>query len=143
MAQAYDVVGGQSEAKLPAPPEIAARLSIATGDLCVRTRYVAARMAHIGITVTQVVEVPRPVQLDRAQAQLLAGATVGSLATVIARTHYDTDGRPVETADIIAPAGGTSPTPSPQRRNRTTADAPPRSSGVPILPCDTRGAPQA
>ncbi|MEU6331994.1 GntR family transcriptional regulator [Streptomyces sp. NPDC047049] len=133
----------ESEAKLGAPPEIAERLNIATGDLCVRTQYewldarhrpvmvstswepmeltgttvvvlpeagplagrgVAARMAHIGITVTQAVEVPRPIQLSRAQAQLLAGATVGSLATLIARTHYDTSGRPVETADIIVPA---------------------------------------
>ncbi|GGN62039.1 GntR family transcriptional regulator [Streptomyces kronopolitis] len=133
----------ESEAKLPAPPEIAERLGIAAGDLCVRTHYeyldarhrpvmvstswepmeltgasvvvlpeggplaghgVTARMAHLGITVALVVEVPRPVQLDRAQARLLADATVGSLATVIARTHYDTAGRAVETADIIVPA---------------------------------------
>ncbi|MFE3881782.1 GntR family transcriptional regulator [Streptomyces lydicus] len=133
----------ESEAKLPAPPEIAERLNIDDGALCVRTQYefldarhrpvmvstswepmeltggtvvvlpeggplagrgVAARMAHLGITVTQAVEVPRPVQLTRAQAQLLAGAIVGSLATLIARTHYDASGQPVETADILVPA---------------------------------------
>ncbi|GGX58474.1 GntR family transcriptional regulator [Streptomyces noursei] len=133
----------ESEAKLAAPPEIAARLGIAAGDHVVKTVYeyldaghrpvmvttswelmaltggsvivlpeggplagrgVTARMAHIGITVTRAEEVVRPIQLDRGQAKLLAGATLGSLATLIERTHYATDGRPVETADILVPA---------------------------------------
>ncbi|MEV3860042.1 GntR family transcriptional regulator [Streptomyces sp. NPDC050095] len=66
-------------------------------------RGVPARMAHIGVTVARVREVPRPVQIDREQA-LLLGVAVGSRATLIERTHYDTDGRAVETADILVPA---------------------------------------
>ncbi|MEU0374267.1 GntR family transcriptional regulator [Streptomyces sp. NPDC006283] len=64
---------------------------------------VVARMAHLGITVARVVESPRPVHVDRDQAHLLGIAT-GSQATLIERTHYDTGGRPVETADILIPA---------------------------------------
>lgn len=64
---------------------------------------VVQRMAHIGITVSRIREIPRPVQIDREQAHLL-GAAVGSRATLIERTHYDTDGRPVETSDILVPA---------------------------------------
>ncbi|MCM2424227.1 GntR family transcriptional regulator [Streptomyces sp. RKAG293] len=131
-----------STAKVPAPPDIAARLAVDPGALCVRTVYellldrqpvllstswepmdltggtvivlpeggplaghgILARMAHIGITVARMVEVPRPVQIDRDQAQQLAVAA-GSQATLIERTHYATDGRPVETADIVVPAG--------------------------------------
>ncbi|MEV4506674.1 GntR family transcriptional regulator [Streptomyces klenkii] len=66
-------------------------------------RGVQERMATIGITVARVTEVPRPVLLDRESAQLL-GATPGAQAVLIERTHYDTDGRPVETADIVVPA---------------------------------------
>lgn len=65
---------------------------------------VIARMAHLGITVTRAVERPRPVQADRDQAHLLGMAT-GTQATLIERTHYDTGGRAVETADIFVPAG--------------------------------------
>ncbi|MER7793573.1 GntR family transcriptional regulator [Streptomyces sp. NPDC097640] len=64
---------------------------------------VVARMAHIGITVGRVMEVPRPVQVNRGQAHLL-GIAAGSQATLIERTHYDIAGRPVETADILVPA---------------------------------------
>lgn len=66
-------------------------------------RGVVARMAHIGVTVVRAVEVPRPVQVGRAQAQLL-GIAGGSQATLIERTHYSAEGRPVETADILIPA---------------------------------------
>ncbi|EST17932.1 GntR family transcriptional regulator [Streptomyces roseochromogenus] len=66
-------------------------------------RGVVERMAQIGITVARVTEVPRPVQLDRETAQLL-GTTPGAQAVRIERTHYDTGGRPVETADILVPA---------------------------------------
>ncbi|NEC88071.1 GntR family transcriptional regulator [Streptomyces sp. SID12501] len=66
-------------------------------------RGVPARMGHIGVEVTRVREVPRPVQVDREQAHLL-GAPVGSRATLIERTHYDASGRAVETADLLAPA---------------------------------------
>ncbi|MEU6175825.1 GntR family transcriptional regulator [Streptantibioticus parmotrematis] len=64
---------------------------------------VAARMAHLGITVARVTERPRPVQADRDQAHLL-GMAAGAQATLIERTHFDTDGRAVETADIFVPA---------------------------------------
>ncbi|MFJ2008028.1 GntR family transcriptional regulator [Streptomyces chartreusis] len=64
---------------------------------------VIARMAQLGITVARVVERPRPVPADREQAHLLGIAT-GSQATLIERTHYDTAGRAVETADILVPA---------------------------------------
>lgn len=66
-------------------------------------RGVAERMAHIGITVARVTEVPRPVQLSRETAQML-GATAGAQGVLIERTHYDSGGRPVETADILVPA---------------------------------------
>jgi GntR family transcriptional regulator len=129
-----------STAKVEAPPAIASRLGIETGDLCVRTVYefltdkpvmlstswepmavtggsvvvlpeggplaghgVVARMAHLGISVTRVVEVPRPVQVDREQAHLL-GIAAGAQATLIERTHRDDSGRAVETADILVPA---------------------------------------
>ncbi|WP_274919429.1 GntR family transcriptional regulator [Streptomyces sp. WZ-12] len=129
-----------SLAKTPAPADIAARLDIEPGDLCVRTAYeflaerqpvmvttswepmaitdgttvvlpeggplagrgVVERMAHLGITVTRVTEVPRPVRLDDDQAHLL-GMRPGAQALHIERTHYDTVGRPVETADIVVP----------------------------------------
>ncbi|MEU0743022.1 GntR family transcriptional regulator [Streptomyces sp. NPDC006134] len=64
---------------------------------------VIARMAHLGITVARIVERLRPVQADRDQAHLLGIAT-GTQATLIERTHYDTSGRAVETADILVPA---------------------------------------
>ncbi|MFD9301893.1 GntR family transcriptional regulator [Streptomyces sp. NPDC060048] len=61
---------------------------------------VAPRMRAIGITVTSVLEVPRPARADRRQAGLL-GIGVGDLITGIERTHYAADGRAVETADIV------------------------------------------
>lgn len=164
----------ESTAKIPAPPAVAARLSVEADAPCVRTVYeflsdrqpvmlstswepmaltggtvvvlpeggplagrgVVARMAHIGITVGRVVEVPRPVQVDRHQAHLLGIAT-GSQATLIERTHYDTGGRPVETADILVPAErwditydiplppetGAHPVPEAEPRRRRRADA--------------------
>ncbi|QNT98369.1 GntR family transcriptional regulator (plasmid) [Streptomyces griseofuscus] len=66
-------------------------------------RGVVERMAQIGITVARIAEVPRPVQLDRETAQLL-GTTPGAQAVLIERTHYDSGGRAVETADILVPA---------------------------------------
>ncbi|MGW5098228.1 GntR family transcriptional regulator [Streptomyces nodosus] len=133
-------VEAESTAKVPAPAQIAARLGIAAGELCVRTEYevltdlrcvlkatswepyaltkgtpvvlpeggplagrgVPERMAQIGITIARVTEVPRPVQLDRETAQLL-GTTPGAQAVLIERTHHCTDGRAVETADILVP----------------------------------------
>ncbi|GGP79982.1 GntR family transcriptional regulator [Streptomyces melanogenes] len=134
-------IEADSTAKVPAPPQIAARLGIEEGALCVRTEYdvlvkrrpvltatswepyaltsgtpvvlpeggplagrgVVARMAEIGITVTRVTEVPRPVQLTREQAQIL-GAVQSTQGLLIERTHYDSSGRAVETADILVPA---------------------------------------
>ncbi|MEU2391863.1 GntR family transcriptional regulator [Streptomyces sp. NPDC007369] len=66
-------------------------------------RSVVDRMAHLGITVVRAVERPRPVQVDRDQAQQL-GVPAGTLATLIERTFYDSDDRPLETADLLVPA---------------------------------------
>lgn len=63
---------------------------------------VVARMRHLGVTITRVVEVPRPIRLDRGQAHLLGLAT-GAQATLIERTHYAEDGWAVETADWVVP----------------------------------------
>ena len=63
---------------------------------------VVARMAAIGITVTRLLEVPRCAQVTREQAHHL-GVAAGAPATAIERTHYDRDGRPVETADLLVP----------------------------------------
>ncbi|MFF8910296.1 GntR family transcriptional regulator [Streptomyces olivaceoviridis] len=63
---------------------------------------VVARMRAIGITVDTVVELPRPARATPVQARLL-GIGVGDLVLRIERTLFDTDGRPVETADIVIP----------------------------------------
>ncbi|MEU5424322.1 GntR family transcriptional regulator [Streptomyces olivoreticuli] len=131
-----------TQAKVPAPAGIAARLGISEGDLCVRTAYefmadgkpvqlstswepyditsgtlvvlpeggphagkgVVGRMAEIGITVTHAVEQPEPGHATAEEATLL-GVQRGALVTRIQRTYYSDDGRPVETADIVVPAG--------------------------------------
>ncbi|WP_236241699.1 GntR family transcriptional regulator [Streptomyces sp. CC228A] len=131
----------RTEAKVPAPADIAARLGIAEGDLCVRTSYefladgkpvqlstswepydltagtlvvlpeggpyagkgVIDRMAQIGITVTRAVEQPEPGQATAEEAALL-GVQKGALVTRIQRTYYSTEGRAIETADIVLPA---------------------------------------
>ncbi|MFI5987321.1 GntR family transcriptional regulator [Streptomyces sp. NPDC051555] len=66
-------------------------------------RSVVDRMAHLGIAVVRATERTQPIQTDRDQAQQL-GVPVGSLATWIERTYYDSDDRPVETADLVIPA---------------------------------------
>ncbi|WBO68434.1 GntR family transcriptional regulator [Streptomyces camelliae] len=63
---------------------------------------VPARMRSIGVVIDTVVELPRPARATQAQANLL-GIGVGDLVLQIERTIYDTDGRPVETADIVIP----------------------------------------
>ncbi|MCT9093499.1 GntR family transcriptional regulator [Streptomyces sp. ASQP_92] len=63
---------------------------------------VVERMQSIGISVDEAVEVPRPARATQAQANLL-GISLGDLVLVIERTFYDSDGRPVETADIVVP----------------------------------------
>jgi GntR family transcriptional regulator len=131
----------QSQAKVPAPPEIAARLGIDEGDHCVLSTYefladgkpvmlstswepygitggtivvlpengpyagrgVVERMAAIDITVDRAVEQPEPRQATAEEANLL-GITKTSQVTHIRRTYLSTDGRAVETADIIVPA---------------------------------------
>ncbi|MCX5195843.1 GntR family transcriptional regulator [Streptomyces sp. NBC_00249] len=70
------------------------------GDL--RGAGVVARMRSIGITVASVVEVPRPSRADQNQANLL-GISLGALITEVERTYIDSDGRPVETADLVIP----------------------------------------
>ncbi|KPI13556.1 transcriptional regulator, GntR family with UTRA sensor domain containing protein [Actinobacteria bacterium OK074] len=136
-ATAWDA---HSETQVPAPPQIAERLSITPGDLCVRTHYeflsdghpvqlstswepmaitagtpillpesgplagqgVLHRMRAIGVEIETVAEIPRPARATHTQAHLL-GITTGDLVLQIERTIYDTDGRPVETADIVIP----------------------------------------
>ncbi|MEY9996839.1 GntR family transcriptional regulator [Streptomyces sp. V4I8] len=63
---------------------------------------VVQRMRSIGVVVATVIELPRPARATRAQANLL-GISLGDLVLQIERTIYDTDGRPVETADIVIP----------------------------------------
>lgn len=63
---------------------------------------VVERMRSIGVEIDTVVELPRPARATQAQANLL-GISVGDLVLRIERIIYDTDGRPVETADIVIP----------------------------------------
>ncbi|MGW1912235.1 GntR family transcriptional regulator [Streptomyces sp. NPDC002076] len=65
-------------------------------------RGVVARLRAIGVDAETVVEVPRPARAGRAEAHLL-GIGVGDLVLRIERIIYDTEGRPVETADIVIP----------------------------------------
>jgi GntR family transcriptional regulator len=65
---------------------------------------VVERMRSIGVVVATVVEVPRPARATPAQANLL-GIGAGDLVLQIERTIHDSDGRPVETADIVIPDG--------------------------------------
>ncbi|WP_331726219.1 GntR family transcriptional regulator [Streptomyces sp. NBC_00470] len=130
----------RSEVRTPAPEDIARRLELTPGDLCVRTDYeffadgrpaylsvswepmaitgttpvvlpemgplagrgVLERMYSIGVVIGNTVEIPRPGRATQAQANLL-GISVGDLILLIERTYYDTDGRPVETADLVIP----------------------------------------
>lgn len=59
-------------------------------------------MRSIGVVIEAAVEVPRPGRATQEEANLL-GVSVGELLTRIERTYYDSDGRPVETADITGP----------------------------------------
>ncbi|MER6150566.1 GntR family transcriptional regulator [Streptomyces hirsutus] len=63
---------------------------------------VVERMRSIGVEIESAVEVPRPARATQAEANLL-GISVGDLVLQIERTYYDTDGRPIETADITIP----------------------------------------
>ncbi|WP_393059752.1 GntR family transcriptional regulator [Streptomyces sp. LN549] len=63
---------------------------------------VVERMRSIGVVVSTVVEIPRPARATQTQANLL-GIGVGELVLQIERTIYDSDGRPVETADMVIP----------------------------------------
>ncbi|GAA1924905.1 GntR family transcriptional regulator [Streptantibioticus ferralitis] len=63
---------------------------------------VVERMRSIGIVIDAAVEVPRPARATQEQANLL-GIALGDLVMEIERTYYDTDGRPVETANITVP----------------------------------------
>ncbi|MEU3355757.1 GntR family transcriptional regulator [Streptomyces sp. NPDC037389] len=63
---------------------------------------VVERMRSIGVVIETAVEIPRPARATQAQANLL-GISLGDLITEIERTYYDSDGRPVETADIAVP----------------------------------------
>ncbi|GAA4918581.1 GntR family transcriptional regulator [Streptomyces coeruleoprunus] len=63
---------------------------------------VVERMRSLGVVIDTAVEVPRPARATQEQANLL-GIHPGDLLLVIERTYYDTEGRPVETADIVVP----------------------------------------
>ncbi|MEU1091614.1 GntR family transcriptional regulator [Streptomyces sp. NPDC005576] len=63
---------------------------------------VVERMRSIGVTIVRAVEIPRPARANQEQANLL-GISIGGLITELERTFYDTDGRPVETADVVVP----------------------------------------
>ncbi|AEW94578.1 MULTISPECIES: GntR family transcriptional regulator [Streptomycetaceae] len=63
---------------------------------------VVERMRTIGVIIETAVEVPRPGRATQREANLL-GIAPGDLVMHIERTYYDTDGRPVETADITVP----------------------------------------
>lgn len=63
---------------------------------------VVERMRSIGVVIETAVEVPHPARATQEQANLL-GISLGDLVLEIERTYYDADGRPVETADIVAP----------------------------------------
>ncbi|MGW0855975.1 GntR family transcriptional regulator [Streptomyces sp. NPDC002690] len=63
---------------------------------------VVERMRSIGIDIVRALEIPRPARANQEQANLL-GISIGGLITELERTFYDTDGRPVETADIVVP----------------------------------------
>lgn len=63
---------------------------------------VVERMRSIGVAVDTAVEIPRPARATQEEANLL-GIALGDLVLHIERTYYDTDGRPVETADITIP----------------------------------------
>lgn len=65
-------------------------------------RGVVERMASIGVVVDHVVERPRPARATQEQAYLL-GISAGDLVTLVERTYLDTDGRAVETADLVIP----------------------------------------
>ncbi|MFC7221320.1 GntR family transcriptional regulator [Streptomyces polyrhachis] len=64
---------------------------------------VVRRMAELGITVTHAEERSEPGQTNAEEANLL-GVQRGALCTRIERIYYDSDGRAVETADIVVPA---------------------------------------
>lgn len=65
---------------------------------------VAERMARIGVRVVRVEWrfASRPASHEEARE---LGVAAGSALTVVERTHVDAEGRRVETADLMAPAG--------------------------------------
>lgn len=69
----------RTDAKVPAPAEIAAR------------------------TISHAVEQPEP-RHEAAEEATLLGIQKAALVTHIRRTYYSGDGRPVETAVIVVPA---------------------------------------
>jgi GntR family transcriptional regulator len=64
---------------------------------------VVRRMAEIGIAVSRAEERPEPGHANAEEATLL-GVQRGALVTRIRRTYFSSEGRPVETADIVVPA---------------------------------------
>lgn len=63
---------------------------------------VVERMSSIGIDVETWLEIPRPARATQEQATLL-GISAGDLVLAIERTYCASDGRAVETADIVVP----------------------------------------
>ncbi|NEA58255.1 UTRA domain-containing protein [Streptomyces sp. SID13666] len=67
------------------------RCGLAESNAAVGVRWMVGERQH-----------PSPARATQAQANLL-GISVGDMVLEIERTYYDTEGRPVETADIVIP----------------------------------------
>ncbi|MEH0557414.1 GntR family transcriptional regulator [Streptomyces sp. B21-101] len=63
---------------------------------------VVERMRSIGVDIETWLEIPRPARATPEQADLL-GLNAGDLVLAIERTYFASDGRAVETADIVVP----------------------------------------
>ncbi|MEV6103653.1 GntR family transcriptional regulator [Streptomyces sp. NPDC051940] len=66
-------------------------------------RGVRGRMAAIGVRVVRASELVGSRAATSAEAETL-GCTPGQCLTVLERTHYDEDNRPVETSDVVVRA---------------------------------------
>ncbi|MQY14588.1 putative fructoselysine utilization operon transcriptional repressor [Streptomyces sp. RB5] len=66
-------------------------------------RGVRGRMAAIGIRVVRAAEIVGSRAATSAEAEAL-GCAPGQCLTVVERTHYDADDRPVETSDVVVRA---------------------------------------
>ncbi|MER8041879.1 UTRA domain-containing protein [Streptomyces sp. NPDC094032] len=117
----------RTDAKVPAMAEIAARLGIGEGDLCVRTAYefladgrpvqLSTSWEPYDLTAGTFIVLPKGVPHAGAgvvnRMAAIAGDRRGGTAArdpegrsrhAHPATYYSDEGRPVETADIVVPA---------------------------------------